>query len=455
MTNHVLNFNVILWRILSNTFNWLCRTLLMVFGWGKKKKETQEVEITPLDKEIVLSEIDKTINGIRELRTKTLLDEVNSFRNKINPGLEELSKIAKQLEKDDLKVDDIDKHLRILVVRGKKQVISIIQKEASIKLDEIKTYDDVINFNEDAGQILKKIGDILGRQSRVIHIFAKKYADKLKTILSDLNSDKEEIQRLVNNHTNLLQEISEISANIHKIDESKNLIEKRTNKISDFRDSIDDYSKKSQEITKEIDNLKSTKEYNSFLNIKKQISGLTSEENTIKNEVESQFTKISRPLSKYSYVSSLEKDQKILMEKLLEHPSKELTRENKSDVITILNSVRKAVDSGSISTKDAAKSLAQIDETFEMLDIFIEKISEFNNKKKSLEDQLQVFDQSKLNHKESELEKTINDMKDLESKIRMFENEIDENKKKIPNLIDDIEKTLRSVTSTRYTIHIN
>ncbi len=427
----------------------------MVFGWGKKKKETQEVETTPLEKEIALSEINKTISEIQRLRTKTLVSEINFFRNKIKPELEELTKIAKQLEKDNLKVDDIDKHLRILVVRGKKQVISIIQKEASVKLDEVKTYDDVENFNDEAGQILKKIGDVLGRQSRVIHIFAKKYADKLKTILSNLNSDKEEIQRLVNNHTNFLKGISEISEDLQKIDDAKNLIAKRTSKISDFKNSIDEHSKKSQEITKEIDDLKSSKEYNSFLDIKKQISSLSSEENTIKNEVESQFTKISRPLSKYSYVSSLEKQQKILMEKLLENPSKELTSQNKSDIVTILNSVRKAVDSGSISTKDAAKSLAQIDETFEMLDDFIDKISEFNKKKKSLEDQLQVFDQSKLKQKESELEKHTSDIQDHESKIRMFENEIDESEQKIPNLVDDIEKILRSVTSTRYTISTN
>ncbi len=424
----------------------------MVFGWGKKKKETQEVETAPLEKEISLSEISKTIDGIQELRIKTLVSEVNSFRNRINPRLEELSKIAKQLEKDNLKVDDIDKHLRILVVRGKKQVISIIQKETSNKLGEVKSFEEVTNFNDEAGQILKKIGDVLGRQSRVIHIFAKKYAGKLKIILSELKSDKEEIQRLVSNHENFLKGISEISEDLTKINESKSVIEKRRNRISDFKKSIDENKKRKEEISKEIDDLKSSKEYNSFLDIKNQISNLSSEENSIKNEVESQFTKISRPLSKYSYVSSLEKSQKVLMEKLLEYPSRELTANNKSDVITILNSVRKAVDSGSISTKDSTKSMVQIDETMEMLDGFITKVSEFNEKKKSLEDELQVFDSGQLKQKESESEKTSNEIQDLESKIHMFEAEIDDAEKKIPNLIEDIEKILRSVTSTRYTI---
>ncbi len=87
-----------------------------------------------------------------------------------------------------------------------------------------------------------------------------------------------------------------------------------------------------------------------------------------------------------------------------------------------------------------------------MLDGFITKVSEFNEKKKSLEDELQVFDSGQLKQKESESEKTSNEIQDLESKIHMFEAEIDDAEKKIPNLIEDIEKILRSVTSTRYTI---
>jgi chromosome segregation ATPase len=424
----------------------------MVFGWGKKKKEYQEVQVAPLEKEIPLSEIKKTIDGILVLRTKTLVTEVNSFRNQISPKLKELSEIAKELEKDNLNVDDIDIHLRILVVRGKKQVISIIQKEATIQLQEVKTYDDVLTFNEEFSQILKKIGDILGRQSRVIHIFAKKYASKLKNILSTLKSDKEEIQKLVNNHENFLQGISDISDELNEIDESKRIIGEKKNKISNFKNSIDDLINKIIQLTQEIDDLKSTKEYNSFLDIKKNISNLSIEEHDIKNEIESQFTKISRPLSKYSYVSSLEKHQKILMGKLLERPSQELTSENKSDIVTILNSVRKAVESGSISIKDSVKSLNQIDETFAMLEPFINKVSEFNKKKHSLESELDVFDLNKLKQKESELEKTTNDKKDLESKIHMYEMDIDETEKKIPTLIQDIEKIMRSVSSTRYTV---
>ncbi len=118
----------------------------MVFGWGKKKENIQEIGTVPLEKQISLSEINKITNEIKSLREKTLISEYKSFKDKINDQLKELIRIAKALEKDNLKTEDIDKHLQTIVKRGKRQVISTINKEATIDFDEIKTRDDVFNY---------------------------------------------------------------------------------------------------------------------------------------------------------------------------------------------------------------------------------------------------------------------------------------------------------------------
>ena len=114
----------------------------MVFGWGKKKTKKQEIETTSLKKEISLSQINDIVNDIKNLRTKTLIAEINSLQNYIIPQLVEMLKIANELEQDDLKTDDIDKHLKVLVIRGKKQVISTIQNEVSTKPSKIKSVDE-------------------------------------------------------------------------------------------------------------------------------------------------------------------------------------------------------------------------------------------------------------------------------------------------------------------------
>jgi len=424
----------------------------MVFGWGKKKEKKHEIESIPLEKQVSLSEVNKITNEIKSLRHKTMISESKSFKNKIDGQVNELLKIAKELEKDPLNIDDIDKNLRTIVVRGKNQVISIILKEASFNFNKINSYDDVLQYDKEISQTLKKIGDVLGRQTRVIHIFAKKYAEKLKTILSTLDTDAKEFHIILENYTKLEDEIVSISNNLTQINQITNEQEARKKRLIELNEENSLFDEKIKSLLKEIENLKGSKGYIKFQGIKKSIDNLHSEKALIKDEIDQQFTKISRPLTKYGYVSSLEKPQKILMERLLQNPFEVLTTENKENITVILQSTRKGIQSGSVSVKDVEKSLFHIDETTEILDNFINKISGFNSKKIKLENELEIFNINELERKQHELSKTKNDKQDLEIKIHNFENEIIGSKTEIPDVIKDIEKGLREISSTKYTI---
>jgi len=273
---------------------------LMVFGWGKNKEEKQRMEAAPLEKEIHLSDVKNIVEEIKTLREKTLIAETESFKNKISSQLDALLKIAKKLEKDDLKMDDVDKHLQILVRRGKNQVISTIKNETSVKFPELKTIDDVLDFDKISSQILKKIGDVLGRQTRVIHIFAKKYANMLKNILSDQKSDLDEIKTMLDNYTKMKDNITDVFDDLNKISTLKEFQKTAGHKLKELQNAISSLDKKAEQIEQEIDKLKSSNEYSKFLEIKKQIDDLDSERREITHEIDLQFTKISRPLSKYS-----------------------------------------------------------------------------------------------------------------------------------------------------------
>jgi len=424
----------------------------MVFGWGKKKVEPQTIETTHSKKEIKFSEINKILDEIKTLRTKTLIAETKSIKNKISVELDDVLKIAKTLESDDLKVEDIDRHLKILVTRGKSQVISTINKEAKTKFTDINSYEDALQYDKEISHVLKKIGDALGRQTRVIHIFAKKYAGKLKSILSTLVSRSKEFQTILENHRKLDEDMTLISETVLQVNQIKKEQEMQKERLVKTHESLDSQGKKIESAENNIERLKTSYEHSEFLNIKNNIVKLDSEKSQIKNDIDLQFTKISRPLGKYSYISSLEKPQKLLMEKLIQNPINVLTKENKPNIVIILESTRKGVETGSISVKDAKKSAVQINEIINILDDFINKISEFNEKRSKLEDSLKVFDVKELDAKESELSNAINDKNDLEKRIQRIENELSQSKKKIPNLILDIEKKLREVSSIQYTI---
>ena len=423
----------------------------MVFGWGKKKPK-QEPGISLQKKQILLSDVPNVVNEIRSIRTKTIIVETKTFRNKINSSCKTILNIAIDLERDTLKVDDIDIHLKRLVERGKKEVISVIKRESIVKIPEINSYEDVKNFNAIASRILKKIGDALGRQSNVIHIFAKKYATKLKGDLKVMTDGNDEVTTIITNHSELETKIEQILETMNKIEQSKKLIIDLGEQQKLTKKTIDDLITTIDRDENGINNIKNSSNYAEFLQINENLDSLSSEKNKIKNEIELQFTKISRPLNKYVYVSSLDKPLKKLLTNLIANPYDVLIDTNKQDVVQILESTRNGIQSGSVSVKDTQKSLSQIDETLSLLSGFIVKISNFNSSKNDIENKLLAFSNDELRQKESSLSMHHNDKSSLESKIESIEEELTSTAEFIPKSIRSVELILNQISAVQYII---
>jgi len=422
----------------------------MVFGWNKKKEEKKSEEI-PSQKQIRLSDVSEIIRQILELRTLQILSDIKSIRDSTEPLIKELIMIGNTLEKDNLQVDEIDKHLRIIVVRGKQQVIDMIKKDA-MHLPHIASYDDAENTSAILNQMLKKIGDVLGRQTSVIHIFAKKYAEKLKEILIQMNSNHVKIQQLLKNHDNAKFTSAEILESLKEINDVENNLAKKEQRITEIHGYVDSLDKKIISIEDLIKKIKTSDEYGQFLDLKQILDEFNIKKNQIKNEIDSQFTKISRPLSRYEYASSMDKEQKNLLSQLIEDPFDVLLLKNRDSIILILENVRKGISSGSISVKDQEKSFSQITETEEALGGFIKQVNDFVDKKQNIQNQMVALEPDKLSDLTRDLKNALSNKEDSELKIKTFQAEINEDHSSIKKLISDIEVKLRTFSNTVYAI---
>jgi predicted nucleic acid-binding Zn-ribbon protein len=391
------------------------------------------------------------VTELNQLRKSQTISEIKHLRNNTVPLIDDLIKIGNVLEKDNLQVDDIDKHLAIIVVRGKKQVISVIKKDVT-HLPEISSMDDAKKLDFSLNQILKKVGDVLGRQTRVIHIFAKKYASQLKGNLAVMNKNHSEIHKLLKNYDyveSTSDEITDILKQIKTLKETK--LEKKQ-KIGDANQSEQSLDEKFSSIQNSIEKIKSSDNYKKYLDLKNEYDTFSTQKSKIKNEVDAQFTKISRPLSRYEYGSALDKEQKNILTKLVENPFDVIIPQNTDSIIVILENVRKGISSGSISVKDVDKSLSYITETEESLDGFVKQISEYLGKQEKMKNDLSSLNPDELVSLERELTKNISSKEDLQLKSETFHGEIDEIDSKIPQLVSEIEVKLREFSNTKYTV---
>ena len=145
--------------------------------------------------------------------------------------------------------------------------------------------------------------------------------------------------------------------------------------------------------------------------------------------------------------------KKLLLD-LIENSYDVLIDSNRQDIVRILESTRKGVQSGSVSVKDVDKSLSQIDETLSLLPGFIEKISTFNRSRSDIEDKLSTFDTEQLQRNESILNTHQNDKSSLESKIRSAEKELINAIEFIPKCVKSVESILNQISAVQYTIRL-
>ena len=427
----------------------------MVFGWGKKKQvveEAREKPVLPTHKEATLENIPDILEDITNLRQKTLVIEVKSFQKRIEVDRKILLSIADELGKDSLNTNEMDPHLVLLVNRGKKEVISSIQNEFKGTFSEINSFDNVLGFQRNASRGIKKVGDMLGKHSRVIHIFAKKYAKKLKGDLTILTDNLSEVNALISNYNSNQELLENIRHSLSDFSNIKRDIEKQERRKMELEKSVEEEQQNETNLQKDIEEMKSSNNYKEFLAIKENITTVSTDEKLIKKKIEEQFLKISRPLNKYVYVSSLDKPLKKMTENLTLSPYDVLSAENMSDIKKILDSVRSGVESGSVSVKDVEKSKQAINDIQDLLPQLIAQKAEFIQKKDNLNESLSIFDNDRLVTITHNLEKSRFNISDRESKISIIRQQIDSSKSSVHDMISKLELNLKQASSISYKI---
>ncbi|QLH08770.1 hypothetical protein [Candidatus Nitrosotenuis sp. DW1] len=422
----------------------------MVFGWNKKRTEKEEHVLS--SREIKLDQISSILSELKNSKQKHLVENTTPLFSNIQDELNSILKIIDHLSNDSLKIDDIDNQLKIIVTRSKTEVISIISKEAKAKMPQLGTLDDVKKATELASQALKKIGDVLGKNSRVIHVFAKKYAQDLKDHLATINTNYMSALQLLNNYTKFESDESLIKEKTDKIVDMSQTINDKSAQIPKLKTTHDHLVTSISDLKNKTDSLKSSPQHAKYLEIKNLIEQNKKEENKLHKEIDEEFSKISRPLGKYFYVTSLEKPLKILMEELIQDPAKTITTQNKGSIIVILESCMKGTLSGAVSVKEADKSVDHISALIRKIDDFLVRKNELMQKDQNLQSQLGVFDIDAFEELEQKLQKTITDKNDMESKIKKLESELAQETSNRTHAISELGRDLQSISNTKYII---
>jgi len=299
---------------------------------------------------------------------------------------------------------------------------------------------------------INKVGDMLAKHSKVIHIFAAKYAKKLTNDLKDLSANLKQVDELIDNFTTTENSIQIINELLSSRQKTLQKLSKQNSRMDELKSSINEKKEKISKLENKINEIQNSSDYKTYVDIKSQLSNYDSEEIKIRHHVDDEFTKISRPLGKFVHISSHDKELKDLTAKLASTPYDVLDADNLSGIKNILDSIVTGINSGSVSVKDASKSKYSIAEIKNLIPSLISTKEKFETKKHELILKLDNFDTQSLLTAENNLKREKSDILDTSSKLKIFEDENLDLTHSLPTILHEIETNLKDVTSISYAI---
>ncbi len=187
--------------------------------------------------------------------------------------------------------------------------------------------------------------------------------------------------------------------------------------------------------------MKSREELN---NVKNTVSDILS-------DVNADFSRISRPLSKYTYEVGLDKDSNYLMQSILENPVNLMHDSKVEQVIEVLNKVIEGMQKGRITTKNPEKDVDNMNGLISNLPEYVKRYKEYDSSVRELQSKTTVVN-NKLEDMSDELRRIRDDIQQKEFYLNDYYKTVTSVKSTMNNELRKISETIERATGSRIKI---
>src|SRR5918911_1442274 len=158
------------------------------------KKDISVRQLHDTTNSLTVSEALELLQHIESERINTLASNLSPIKESVVKSLGSIDRIVNNLERDDIKLEEV--RFKSIVENSKRTVVSSLRREASSNLPMLESIHEVKKFKEKLESIIDRIGEVSSSHSRVMNVFMKKYAGKLKGEFETLSSLLKETKSL-------------------------------------------------------------------------------------------------------------------------------------------------------------------------------------------------------------------------------------------------------------------
>ncbi|MGA7043836.1 MAG: hypothetical protein WBY71_09230, partial [Nitrososphaeraceae archaeon] len=196
---------------------------------------------------LTVSDALRLIQHIESERIKSLAGNLSPIKESVVKSLGSIERVVNNLDREDIKLDEA--RFKPIVENSKRTMVSSLRREASSDLPLLQSIHEVKRFKEKLESIIDRFGEVSGSHSRVMNVFMKKYAGKLKGEFETLSS-------LLKETKSLTSEFEEENSVIVKSIDLLNILSQKITSIKANEDKIGNTCREIETLKYDLDELK-------------------------------------------------------------------------------------------------------------------------------------------------------------------------------------------------------
>jgi hypothetical protein len=398
----------------------------------KKPRDIQSAEQsvpTPATDTLTIQQAQELLQNLESVKVKDLSARLARVKESVVESLKVIDILAKDMDRENIKLEGIEQRLKSVVEHSKKTVVSSLKREAGLELPLPQSANDAKKFKERFENMMKRIGEVSGSHSKVLNAFMKKHSGKMKdefefltkllnetrTIISEFDRNREPIIRCGNMLNTALQKISSIE-----------LSESSANNIGK---EIEDIERELNKLESELAATSASKEFEQASISMRDIAEAEKKQEEFHAKIKDLFSHLSRAFTKYSYGITKETERRLRT--MSDEPWEILYEKNVEPYSSLLLEIRRSIDTGQIQLKDSDKVL-------QYLDTIIESLPDLQLKAQALKIEIDSFRELNI---------------DIVYKLKGLEQKIMQNTEVLARSKQDLEQQRREAKDKKEEVH--
>lgn len=412
---------------------------------GKKDIDSRS-QLRNTTNSLTVSEALMLLQNIESERIKSLANDLSPIKESVVKSLRSIERVANNLDIEDIKLEEA--RFKSIVENSKRTVVSSLRREASSDIPGLQSIHEAKKFEEKLESIIDRFGEVSSSHSRVMNVFMKKYAGKLKGEFETLSS-------LLKQTKSVMSEFEEEnSVTVKSIDLlnicSQKITSKKANedKIKDTYREIETLKYDLSELKSQLSRVENSTQFKESYRNLEQIGVIEKEKQEFQRKVSDLYSHVSRAFTKYSY--GMTKDTLGRLKVLTEEPWRIFEDAEVSSYASLLNEIQKAVKSGKIKLKDSERIM-------NYMEIILKSLPEHHDEIRTINLKLNVLRENKngvVVNRSEELKNDIRNCKnrlgDLEQLLDQLKKQLTENNSECEHLVKQIDDYILQITGKKY-----